>query len=434
MLKTILIVALAIRLGLLAIAWNSPQQITTPDSSGYVELSDSMASDVSFQREGESEIFRTPGYPAFLLIGTIFGDSWWRFTGIVQIAADVLLVYLTYLLAVMLCGRTAGLWAAGFQGLAAVAIVSSVRVLSDGLFALTLMMAVLLLVHHFKSGQWWSLLAAACVAGLSCYVRPAGAVLCAVAIIVLLFRAKRFRRVAAFAGIALAMIAPWIIRNHVVADFRGFSSFAGDSLYYDGASKVIAETDSISPGDARSLMRRIDAQRDGEHRTPGKAARDRQQDAVEIVVENPGIYAKIHIKGAMGCFLPGASDALEVMGVTSGQRGTIDVLHSQGLWAAVKPYFADKLWAIWLCVPLLAILLIKYVALAICCVGRLRFGMEASYWLILLGVGAFVLITGPAGHPRYRVAIEPLLSIAAGAGMVAVVGWFAKRRNHPTEI
>ena len=432
MLKAILIMALALRLGLLAIAWNSPEQLTTPDSRGYVELSDSMANDVSFQREGEGEIFRTPGYPAFLIIGALFGDSWWRVTSIVQIAADVLLVYLTYLLAVMLCGRAAGLWAAVFQAVAAVAVVSSVRVLSDGLFALMLTMTVLLLVHHFKAGTWWSLLGAACAAGLSCYLRPTGTVLCAIVTIVLLFRAKRFRRTAAFAGIALAIVGPWIIRNHVVADFRGFSSFAGDSLYYDGASKVIAEVDGISAGDARTLMRQIDAQHDDdEYRTPGQAARDRQREAIKIVRENPGIYARIHLKGAAGCFLPGASDALEVMGVTTGQRGTIDVLHSRGLWAAVKHYFAGKLWAIWLCVPLLAILLIKYVAVAICCVGRLRFGMEASYWLMLLTAIAFVLITGPAGHPRYRVAIEPLLSIAAGAGIVALAGWFSKRKSSP---
>ena len=76
-LQVILIAAAVVRFALLASAWNAPHRLLTPDSAGYAELSESLAEDAAFSRAGEAEVFRTPGYPVFLLLGRAFGKSWW---------------------------------------------------------------------------------------------------------------------------------------------------------------------------------------------------------------------------------------------------------------------------------------------------------------------------------------------------------------------
>ena len=430
-LKAILVLAAAIRLVLLAAAWNAPHQLATPDSAGYADLAQTLLERGVFERDDLPEIFRTPGYPMLLVLAAPFGDSGWRATTLLQIALDVLLVYLTFLLGALACDRRTGLWAAAFQAVAAVALTASLRPLSDGLFAFLMTLSVLLLVHHFRFGRWWSLLSAAGAAAMACYVRPVGILFCAVAVIVLLFRKERFRRAGALAGVVLLSLSPWMIRNAVVADYFGFSSFAGDSLYYFGAPKVIARTKDADVEATREQMRADDryAQKLSlGKRTSGQGAKDRRQTAMRSIRRHPGLYVRIHLKGCAGFFLPAAGDMLEIAGVTTGQKGTLDVLHEAGLAAAVRHYFGGKMWAIWLCAPVLAILAVKYLLALVCLAGRSRPRMGAAGWLMLLAFLAFALSGGPASTPRFRAPVEPLGSLAAGVGLTMLVGWLRPRR------
>ena len=422
-LKAILICAAVIRLALLAGAWSSPARLETPDSRDYIELSDALVHDAAFGRDGQAEIFRTPGYPFFLIVGSLFGESWWKVVVPMQIALDVLLVYMTFLLGTLLWDQRAGLWAAAFQAVAAVSVAASLRILSDGLFAVLLTLSVLLGVHHFKTSKWWSLVGAAAAAGLGCYLRPVGLVFCLLMGLVLLARVfadkARLRSAAAFAGIVIAIVAPWVIRNRLAGDFTGFSSFTGDSMYFFAAPKVLARVRDIDPADARGQMRTEDEFRRTTALgapTPGQAARYRRRRAREIIMDHPGLYAKIHLRGSAAVFLPGVTDVLEVAGVTTGQRGTLDVLHRSGVWAAVKHYLDGNMWALWVCIPAAIVLTVKYGFVLICAAGRARWRMGAGGWLILLTIVVFALAGGPAATPRFRIPIAPLLSVAAGAG------------------
>ncbi len=168
-LLVVLALAAALRLALLVCAWNAPVAdawpaalehaapptgVVTPDSKGYVAL----AVDLHRGQFGSAarEIFRTPGYPAFLLVSFVAGEHWWQAALLLQIAIDVLLVYLTYRLALALFGRNAALLAAIFQATSAIATASSMRILSDGLFAMLLTLAILLFVRFWlRGGRAW---------------------------------------------------------------------------------------------------------------------------------------------------------------------------------------------------------------------------------------------------------------------------------------
>ena len=420
-LPLILVVAAALRLGLLAAAWDDPQRFMTSDSQGYVELSDSLASDFSFQRGGNPEIFRTPGYPLFLLITVPFGRYWAQGAVVVQIACDVLLVYLTYLLGWMLWGRGAGLWAAALAAVSAVAIASSVRILTDGLFAMLGMMVVLLLVHHFRLPRWWSLIGAAALAAAACYIRPVGQLYCFAAVLVLL-GGRRWRQAAAFGGVALLALGPWLMRNYVVADYVGLSSVAGHTAFKFHAPTVLAEVEDISAEQGQEEMKiRLMREVGAAELSAGALARSERRMGAEVLLDHSKVYMRQHARGCLAVWAPGVLDVLEILAVTGPERGTSEVLAGEGVAAGVKHYFRGRWSVLWLWAPAAVVLMVKYALVLLCAARSVRLRMDLSRWLILILVLGFALVPGVVGHPRFRVPIAPLLSVCAGAGAAGLI-------------
>ena len=300
-------------------------------------------------------------------------------------------------------------------------IASSVRILSDTLFAFLLLLALLLIVFHFRNRAHWPVAAAAVALAAACYVRPVGLTAAGVCLVAMLFRPGRIRRVGIFLGILLALLAPWVVRNAVVADYYGFSSFAGDSLYFFAAGEIVSRQQQIPPAQARQELAALDA-RTNEGEAPGSAARWRARYGRGLILSNPWLYAKIHVKGLMGYWLPGATDVLEIAGVTAGNRGTVDILHSRGLIPAVRHYFAGKTWTILLAGPMVMICLGQYLGVVLSAL-RARLSMGAAIRVLIAVAIVLAVLPGPFGLPRYRVPIGALLSLAAAAG------WLGLRRR-----
>lgn len=416
----LIVVAILLRLALLATAWTNPHGLFTDDSRGYVALTESMASG-EFQQGGQAEIFRAPGYPGFLLLSLAGKEDFWRIAAAAQIFLDAVLVYLTFLLGAMLCDERTGFWAAAFQAVSAVSAVASVRILSDGLFAFLLTLTVLLLVHHFRTGRRWSLVAAAAVLAAGCYVRPVGLAAAAVVVAVLLFRPRRLANVSIFAGIIAAAVATWIVRNGLVAGYWGFSSMPQQVAVDYQAPAMLADRDGISFNAARHRVqdRLVENLGPGPH-TPGQLAAAQRRTACQILAGQWPRYAKIHAEGDLAVWLPAASDVLEIAGVTTGGRGTLEVFRKEGPIAAVRNYFAGKTWAIWVCIPLVAILAIEYLLVLVGVIRHVRLRISSALWLILALILLLTLLPGPAGHPRFRTPVEPLLSLAAAAGLTGL--------------
>jgi 4-amino-4-deoxy-L-arabinose transferase-like glycosyltransferase len=426
----VLVTAAVIRLGLLGVAMQSPQRMRTPDSAGYIALAQRLVEKGEFSQGSQPEIFRTPGYPSFLCLAQKCDGHFDLAAGLLQIAADLLLVYLTYRLGLVLCDARTAAWAALFQAVSPVSAASSVRILSDGLFAAMLACAILLLVNHLRSGRWRSLIAAAVVSAAACYVRPVGIMFCVIAVGVLLLRPRRIHAVA-FACVAVAMIAPWAIRNGVEARYWGFSSFGSDSLYAFGLPPAMAKAEGVSVADARAKLEAMDRAYADENpdSSPGAAARDRQQRIAKFLREHPLDYLQTHLKGDVSFFLPGATDVLEVLGLTTGNRGTLEVYQQKGLFAAARHYFDQSGWSLALVVPAVGLLAGQYFLTVLWLGAKVRLRMPAAHWLILLTFAAFALVGGAAATPRFRVPVEPLLSLVSAAGLMLVLSWRKTNRE-----
>ena len=437
--------ALLPRIWLLAAGWNHPGRFLTPDSHGYDSLARALLERGQFSRSPERgpEIFRTPGYPAFLAaVYGLTGGSVHAAVA-VQVAADVVLCLLVYLLGRRLCSRGVGLLAAAIQAASPAAVAASVRLLSESLFALLLTAAVLLLIHFFRTSRWWAVLAAGGLTGLACLVRPiAGPFALVVAGLLLAARWKRPQWAGLFLLAAAACAAPWIARNYAVTRprYAGLSSVGDINLLLYNALEL-AESDpaiELTPAQ-RALKSEWEASGQGLAKCLLKNSSDYalrcRREGWALIRRHPGRYAALHLRTTMNCFLPAATDVLEVAGITAGNRGTLAVLRREGIIAAVRHYFGGRLWPLWLCAPMVLITLGKHVGAMLGAARHVRMRMGPAGWLILLTILYFVLVPGPVAHARFRVPVEPLLSLAAAAGL-AYLGEFlraaARRRHRPS--
>jgi len=520
----ILFLALAVRTVMLFSVFADVRRAQTPDSRDYKVLATSLFLHREYANavvpntlfKPSPQIFRTPGYPA-LLAGAYWVTSETHrgsppfvegtphtlvFTSpttlkIVlsfQILLDLHLVLLTFFLGRSLTGHGAGLLAALLQAISPLAAAASCRILSDGVFAFMLTAAVLLLLRHFRTGGWWSLLSAGLMMGAACYVRPVGLAFSAIMGLVIICsrrgtgsgmgvspmsstgvppvgfyspgraetalrlmgetpmpRPRRILRMATFACIVVACIAPWVVRNATVADYWGFSSFATDSMYWYSAAEIEARQQHLPVEKIRQQFRvaegwdklglikwrpmpggvsvavMVEDANDPCYLPPGGLARYRWDKARAIIFAHPWEFLDIHLRGDAAFWLPDATEALEVLGYTTGGKCTLDVLHRQGLVAAAKHYFGDNTTAMALAGVMVVILLVRYAGIVLCGLWRLRPRMSAAGWLCLLLVLTAWLLPGPANHPRFRVPVEPILSAAAAIGWLGLLQWRRRR-------
>jgi hypothetical protein len=456
----ILAAAAALRIALLSPATKSESRAFTPDSHQYASLAAHLGEgrfealrtyhDPSrIEMFTEPEIFRTPGYPLFLraaarvapskaaappprpsTVAKLTAFPQWRAALTVQVALDVLLVLMTYLLGRELAGGTVGLVAAALQAISPLAVAASCRLLSDSVFAFLLTASLWAMARHLRTGGWLTLLLSAALLAAGCYVRPVGLVVAGIFALVLLVRPKRFRRLGVFAVVLLASIVPWVVRNARVADYVGFSSFATDSLYHYSAAGLVARNEGITLEQARRKLRAEMSRHDvGRTPTPGDRARYRCRRAGTLVAADPRGALVLHLRGCPAFWLPGATDVLELAGRTRGQRGTLEVLHRQGPAAAARHYFGGDTVAMALAGAMAAVLAVRYLGVLICLLRKFRPRMPAAAWLGGILVVVCFLLPGPAAHPRFRVPVAPLLSVAAAAGWAGLIAAIRRRRK-----
>jgi len=98
---------------------------------------------------------------------------------------------------------------------------------------------------------------------------------------------------------------------------------------------------------------------------------------------------------------------------------------------AARGYFGESAMAVVLAAPMVGILAVRYAGVVFCLIGRLRWRMSAASWLMLLMFVAAALAPGPANHPRFRVPVAPLVSVAAAAGWMGLGAALRQRRKKP---
>jgi len=176
----VLILALALRVPVAAaIALEPERAITGSDAEQYLALANNLADEGVFSRESAPpytpEVFRTPGYPAFLLpFVLIFGERPLLPIVIAQVIVSVLTVWGTICLARRLFDERIGLWAGLLIAVMPITILMTGAIYAETVFAALLVGAGWLLVDSLERDRFALSAAAGLVLGIAALVRPIG--------------------------------------------------------------------------------------------------------------------------------------------------------------------------------------------------------------------------------------------------------------------
>jgi hypothetical protein len=264
--------ALLTRLVIFGIAMTAdPTLPFDDDSAGYVTLADTMRAGHGFSWSTTAPYapnsFRTPGYPAFILVHEVaFGTP---------VAALVTQVFLSVLIGwiVLLIGRRYFTPLIAFAGTGIFlfmpfSLIVPERYLTQVPFTLVVMCAVWAFLQYMHDDTKKYLIGAALAVPIAALIRPIAMLLVAPFIAILLFAAftkqiawqRALAASAVFIAVFAVGVAPWVLRNQHVFGRAALSSLVPSQLYFYDDPAIYATTHHVSYQDAhQALVQRIES-------------------------------------------------------------------------------------------------------------------------------------------------------------------------------
>lgn len=418
-------IALFVRLFVIIMASSDQNRFLCPDSYDYISLADNICNSGQYAKGVEPEIFRVPGYPAFIApFRWIMPDNLLPIVLLQALIDTCTCVFLWFLVKnVFKDNDKAANFAIFFQAFSVAAIVFSAKILSETIFTFTLTLFLLLLekiITFSKSKCYQKTLNAAISAGLcmgaSCLIRAVMLPLIPLSVIYIYFHTKRAAIFACFFIPIFVITGIWTLRNYYTAGYLGLSSVNSINIYRYYACALLAKQKGISFAEQQGLC---DTNL-GRFSTEVEQAKFAKTEGFHILKSAPFAYAWIHLKSDMHSLLPAIGDLFKLCGLNLKSEGTLSVLNSQGLIAGVKHYFNGNRTMFFLAIPAVILLGIKYLSFIIAFAAQ-RKKIKVVYIFHLLILCYFVLTPGPASHPRFRVPVEPILALYAGLGLATII-------------
>jgi len=176
--SALLLLALALRLGNLAMVWTGP--LGNADSAAYKALAISISHRGPYQaQEGAgpggfpTDLQRPPGYPAFLALVNAREVISNHRTSVVQCAAGAVFVALLAFLCRSIADSSVGLLAGLFYATDWITIVHTPMVIADTIYCITLGLAILIYILALEKPRASLALLAGLSLGISALIKPA---------------------------------------------------------------------------------------------------------------------------------------------------------------------------------------------------------------------------------------------------------------------
>lgn len=402
--------------------------IYEPDSHGYVALAGSLVGEGRFVQHRQPELYRTPGYPLFLIPGVLLKHPA-AYAILIQGLLGALTVALTWRLALAVgASPSAAHWAAVLLTVEPLTVLYAGKLLTETLFTCLLTAAVWLLAEY---GRWPSLgrvSAAAALLAASVYVRPVAyylPLLLGPALLLAAWLARgatgprvTWRHAVALVAVMALAVAPWLVRNRIVCDYDQFCSTPDVKLYFVQARAVQGMLrDGRYPPDLNvmDLGQPIAEHPEQANWTPGQRLRWLRREGARTLRAAPLTYARIHVWEILDTLLDNGTmaylDMFRRVPVASSPE-TRAAGAGARLMAALrdKPAFVATYGA-------LSTVALLYLAAALA--GLVLTLRRRGPWLpraLMFTVLAYLLLVsvGPVGGHRYRLPMLPLLCVLAG--------------------
>lgn len=435
-LMIILFLALASRLLSLGLIYPSdPERAVTADGLIYSQGAQALLALGSFakspQEPDRPQTLRTPGYSVFLALGYAIFDHGNLPALLGQIILSLLIIILTYCIAIKLWGQTSALWAAALAALDPNSFLFCQMLQTEILFTTLLLAALwagLRLGWLPTARPGWAWLFSLLLA-LATLVRPISYYLFWPLMLLLVWQAWRQgwgRR--ALAMLLLALLLPWLLmvggwqaRNYLVTGSAQFSHLQALLLLDYQASAIVARQQGLSLDQARAKLRAQAESALEPQASPTRRYQAYQELAGQVLRQHPEALAREVLTGLVRVlFNPLDATIFDYYGGDSSLSGSLGDLGRLDLAAYVAKWSSPQLRGYFLANMLgLAFILLMYAA-------ALRAGPAAwsqrpqlAAHLLLLLTLAYLLAapSGPGGSARFRIPALPILAIYAGHGL-----------------
>jgi 4-amino-4-deoxy-L-arabinose transferase-like glycosyltransferase len=358
-------------------------------------------------------IFRTPGYPLFLvLIYSIFGVKPWVVI-FFQFLLNIGSISLLYLLGKAIFNKKIAIIASLFYLIEPYSVFYSSSLMSDGLFTFIFLLSMLMLVYGFKNNKLKYFCISAFLLGVATLVRPITQYFPILVILFILFYKKitlsvRIKNISIYIFIFLIVLAPWLYRNYSKTHVLTLSSLSGGNLLFFNA----AVTESYKTGVAWDVVREKfseDSKKRGTDLSDNLSISAQMKNCIifekmakEYLSKNLKYYIVPHIFGCIKVFLHSANRDIP-KGVREFFKDNFN-----------PPITTDNFIKQKYLLVVVSIYLYLFFCYALFFYGAVLMVKEKQifYLIFILGIlFYFVNICGVIGHSRYKLPLVPFYTI-----------------------
>jgi hypothetical protein len=434
----LLIAATAVRLALLAVTLVrfGSSALIYADTTSYLEPGRNLLLHGRFFANGVADLVRTPGYPLFLAVTSLFGLPT---AAVGNVILSVFCVFLVWKLGRVVSGDDRiALGAAWIFAFEPVSLIYSYALMSECLFLVLLLLSMERLAVFLRRRRLRVLVAAGLWLAAATFVRPITLYLpaaLAAGLFLALARVPglRWKAPAVLLVSALPWLAAWQIRNFVETGYSGFSSAGEINLYFQGASGVTARVEHRPFLDVRRETGYIDFTHNSgqDYLYPPYLALHPEQvawnqgqrlaflhaQALRIIRAHFWVYLSSCLTSILRTvFIPGEQyfDQLLYPGNSVHDAGM--AFKDQSRWTILPSTQGDRV-EIERAVFAAGLLGMYLLALRGVFFGNVQ---QAHRWMLLGILLYFLCVTAageePGGNMRFRLPIMPIVCILAAAG------------------
>ena len=420
------------------------ERFSRPDSSGYLGPALALAESGRFLDApgGEPSAVRAPGFPVLAaLCYRLFGGGTNGALAIVLILVSTAAAIPVYLAGHELGDRRTGEIAAGLVLFNLTMMAQAPMLLSDTLLAFTAALQFCWFIRFLRHGRPADFLWCILFAALGALIRPINSVWILPAL-VLLFAApapgwrRKLWTGAAAALLFAAILTPWMWRNSRIGAGFCIDTNTGAMLHQNGAMLLAKVNGTSYEVEKAKILAELERRFADHERFPDEASRVdyRLKQFKALIFAHPLAWLPQHFRPHI--LLPDAPGFFELLGVTRSDRGTMNVLQKQGLFAAVNHYFDGRLWLPLLLLPLLALTMALYLGTAVW-LGIAVWNWKKR-WFSLLVFLAFVeyyfFLPGPVTVPRYQLPALPAMAVAAALTFPVIRHFLSRKKKNDGKI
>jgi 4-amino-4-deoxy-L-arabinose transferase-like glycosyltransferase len=317
------------------------------------------------------------------------------------------------------------------------------QVLSEIFFTFVLFLSISSFIHFLYNRRAYLPVLSAGLLGIATLIRPIAFFffLPVVLLIIIAYRKERKKCVVhafGFVVIFFVVLSPWYVRNYLAFDRLMISAIGNWNIGYYNAGMVITQKEGIS---LREAQQQIGEEVQKRYAIPDEEyqyASDNPQICAqiarygfEVIRQNPGKYAALHLIGFLHVFVPMeyailyklfGRGGVEKVGETKAiSKEVIGSLFSGRLGLMFRSIMNERFrkfpW--WFTLVWFSFSLFQLFIYIFAFKGFIHFWKyeRVLFLLLLLTIIYFAILPGPVGDARFRVPVEPFFAFIAGAGI-----------------